>query len=420
MAEPPEPETLERLRGCLASPFTDVVLHGLEVAAGRHDPTLALWVMPCLESPQAVVRRRAARVLGQLGAPGAAEALVLRLEDEDPGVALEAAWALEQVRPTDEVVTARRVRTTQELAEPQAPEAALASPPSFEAAPAPPPGPAAPPGPAPVLPPRPPPSSRPPEPAPPGPGPGSVGMATGAELAQLLATLEENAERRADRAGSPRFELLLVFVFLGFVFGRYLPGDREEAGPLPPPAGRMTRTRARALLFPGDGVLARLGRGASLVLEDDSRGVPLLDEAVTEYHFAPREQREAGGDEHFRLELESERNPLGPPRTWRPNAESAPGAARTPEGAASRPEVPAWAREPGPDVEAPPPVAEATPRSEPGSLPSMVSKAEESLYKAAARRYLEAGDRDHAIELLETLTGRNFPGDELERYLSQP
>jgi hypothetical protein len=50
----------------------------------------------------------------------------------------------------------------------------------------------------------------------------------------------------------------------------------------------------------------------------------------------------------------------------------------------------------------------------------MVSKAEESLYKAAARRYLEAGDRDHAIELLETLTGRNFPGDELERYLSQP
>lgn len=379
---PAEPSAA-RLRGCLESPFTEVRLHGMRLAGELGDPALARAVMLQLEDPQPSMRRAAARSLGRMQATVAVSALVERLEDPDPGVASDAAWALGVLGGLD-------------------PGAAWA------------PGGAPAPAPAGRR------AGRRGDPAGDPVGAG-IGVALGAVVGEAAggAVREPAGEPAGETAGRRfpwRWDLLAVVGVLGFVLGRQAPA---LLGRTPVPPVPLGRDQARAMLFDGDDVLARLGRAASLARDGYPQGHMLLSRAVGELLF-----------------------PVSGPTTAR--APGTPGDGAAPGEGTGRPDLaegsPGWpssppTREPtpvelGPATPAPvepqpatpqvvqlPPVTRRPPPGLPRPAVAGPEAAELALYHAAARRYLRLGDRRRAAELVGRALGRPVGDEEVEGLL---
>lgn len=375
----PEEET--RLSACLTSPFPEVRRHGARRAGEEGDESLGDTLVTLLDDPEPAVRREAARALGRLDWGEAIPRLLELLEDETPGVALDAAWALGCIGGPE----------GDGLAEEE------------------------------------------PEP------PGRARWAAPAERPPR----GEAAPRTSRLVG---LEALALVAFLGFGLGRFLPPLKAflgmEEAPVALDGSRRGRDRARSLLFPGEDVLSRIGVGASLALEQDPRGLNLLSRAIDDFLFpsgtaAPRNLRLPEDVVASPGELVEDPWPeeelRWPPRSGAPSS-SLPGrnggrsvsavseAPQDPEPALEVPGGPEPASgpplDPGPG--SPAPGAASTPSSEepiPEGFGSLAG-VEQELYREAALRYLRAGDREQARELLSMATGRPVADQDLDRLLT--
>jgi hypothetical protein len=355
----------QRLVGCLESPFPEVRRHGARRTGELGDGELSPLLAPLLRDAQPTVRREAARALGRLGAEEVVEDLLELLEDPDPGVALDAAWALGCIGgPGGEAL----VEDPGELVEP--PGRARWSPPAGGA----------------------------------------------------------SAKSGSSRRYSAGVEVFALVALLGFGLGRYLPSLQVLLGGVPTSSsdsGKSSRDRAqaRALLFPGQDVVSRIGIGASLALDQDPDGLRLLSRAMDDFLFP-----NPGGSGPRSLRLEGQ--VLGPRSDlvedpW-PEASPTPAASptlavnprRKREGTKPVAAVPTQKGK-GRRSELRNPEARQAPKAS-SQMPldrGALAGVEHDLYRVAARRYLEAGDRRQALELLSMATGRDLKDADLERIL---